>query len=127
MKLVVIESPYSGDLEHNVEYTLQCMHDSYYVRREAPIASHLLYTRLPQCELDGAENYHGHVQDSETSRHGREHGILCGFAWNSKADLVAVYTDHGISRGMEHGIKFAQKNNIEIEYRTILKQTKQSD
>lgn len=27
--LVIIESPYSGDIATNVEYLLECMHDSY--------------------------------------------------------------------------------------------------
>ena len=44
MKLVVIESPYAGQIARNVEYARACMADS--LRRgEAPIASHLLYTQ----------------------------------------------------------------------------------
>jgi hypothetical protein len=119
--LVVIESPYSGDIPKNVEYALECLHDSYFNRGEAPIASHLLYTRLPQSEmLKGANIYHGHVIDNGiAARHGRDHGIKCGDEWALKADLVAVYTDHGISSGMQHRIDFCKKHKIPVEYRTI--------
>jgi len=40
MKLVVIESPYAGDIEANVKYARECMSDCL-KRGEAPIASHL--------------------------------------------------------------------------------------
>jgi hypothetical protein len=118
---VVIESPYSGDIEKNIEYLLECMHDSYSTRMEAPIASHLLYTRLPKSIMKpGDDVYQGHVVDNgSAARHGRDHGIQCGFAWNKFADVCAVYTDHGISTGMSYGIKFAEENNIPVEYRTL--------
>jgi hypothetical protein len=128
--LVTIESPYFGDIERNVEYLLECMHDSYMHRKEAPIASHLLYTRLPQKMLRGGDGvYQGHVKDialdalnvnmGTTARHGRMHGIRCGFAWNKHAEICAVYTDHGISKGMEYGIEQAKQNGTKIEYRKI--------
>ena len=44
MRLVIIESPYAGDIEKNVEYARACVRDSL-SRGEAPIASHLLYTQ----------------------------------------------------------------------------------
>ena len=115
---VVVETPYSGDIEKNVEYLLRCMHDSYFNKNEAPIASHLLYTRLPKNEIKG-ESYQGHVQDSNFSRHGRKHGIDCGFLWNQHADKIVVYTDNGITNGMKQGIKFALEYNIKLEYRKL--------
>lgn len=104
---VVLESPYSGDVAKNVQYTLECMHDSHRVRREAPIASHLLYTRYPD----------GHLDDTDEAV--REHGIQSGFAWNQHADLVAVYTDNGITRGMRYGIAFAEERGIPVVYRKL--------
>jgi hypothetical protein len=44
MKLVIIESPYAGEVEANVAYARACMRDSL-GHGEAPIASHLLYTQ----------------------------------------------------------------------------------
>lgn len=44
MGLVIIESPYAGDVERNIEYARRRVRDSP-ARGEAPIASHLLYTQ----------------------------------------------------------------------------------
>ena len=41
---VILESPYAGDIEKNIEYARKCVRDSL-LRGEAPIASHLLYTQ----------------------------------------------------------------------------------
>ncbi len=100
--LVIIESPYAGNIEKNTAYARRCMLDS--LRRgEAPFASHLLYTQVLN-DLDHTE---------------RRQGIESGFAWGSKADLVAVYTDLGISDGMHEGIKRAEKLGIPVTKREI--------
>ena len=44
MKRVILESPYSGDINRNIQYARMCVRDSL-MRGEAPIASHLLYTQ----------------------------------------------------------------------------------
>jgi hypothetical protein len=80
---VIIESPYSGDIEHNKAYLKLCMLDSI-SRGEAPSASHKLYTNVLDDNLPEE----------------RELGIELGFAWLQAADLVAFYTDFGWSRGM---------------------------
>lgn len=46
---------------------------------------------------------------------------MCGFAWNQHADLVAVYTDYGITTGMEAGINFAVDHNIPVVFRSFKK------
>lgn len=115
---VIIESPYSGNIPLNVEYALECLHDSYYNKCEAPFASHLLYTRLPDSEIK-QKSFSGHVKDHPNSRHGREHGILCGNVWMKEADKIVVYTDLGISEGMKFSIEKAKKLNKPIEYRKI--------
>ncbi len=102
MKLVVIESPYSGDVERNTAYLKECIKDSL-KRGEAPYASHLFYTQV----LD------------DTVPEERKQGMEAGFAWGQKADLVAVYTDLGMSGGMKIGIEVAEKTGKTIEYRTL--------
>ena len=104
MKLVVIESPYAGDIERNVAYARRCMHDSL-SRGEAPLASHLLYTQ-PGILDDGI--------DLE-----RQLGIDAGLAWGAQAELTAVYEDLGISGGMKCGIVNAVRAGRPIEYRRI--------
>jgi hypothetical protein len=85
MKLVIIESPYAGDVERNTAYARRCVLDS--LRRgEAPIASHLLYTQP------------GILNDLVPED--RELGIAAGLAWRKPADMAAFYIDLGWSNGM---------------------------
>lgn len=41
MKLVILESPYAGDVCRNVDYARQCLRDCL-LRGESPIASHFV-------------------------------------------------------------------------------------
>ena len=105
MKLVIIESPYAGDIERNVEYARRCVRHSLSLG-EAPIASHLLYTQP------------GILRDEVPEE--RQWGIDAGLAWRRVAELSAVYIDLGITRGMEYGIAAAEAAGIPVEYRRIL-------
>lgn len=104
--LVVLESPYSGDVKANVAYARAAVADSL-ARGEAPIASHLLYTQP------------GILDDDDPSE--RALGIAAGHAWIGVAAKVVVYTDLGISAGMEAGIAAARSwvHEVPIEYRTL--------
>ncbi len=104
MRLVIIESPYAGDIETNVRYARACVRDSL-LRGEAPIASHLLYTQP------------GILRDEIEAE--RQHGIDAGLAWRRVADASIVYADLGISKGMEYGILAARQAGRPVEYRTI--------
>lgn len=87
MKRVIIESPYAGNVEANLDYARVCLYDSL-SRGEAPIASHLLYTQV--------------LDDKILAERAR--GIDAGLAWAPVADFIAVYTDRGITPGMQLGI-----------------------
>jgi hypothetical protein len=104
MRLVIIESPYAGDVEAHVEYARKCMAHSLSLG-EAPIASHLLYTQP------------GVLDDLIPGE--RALGIAAGFAWAEQADATVVYLDHGISNGMYAGIEDAMKAGRPVEYRNI--------
>lgn len=105
MRLVILESPYAGDVEENVRYARMCLRDSL-LRGEAPIASHLLYTQPGVLnDLDRAE---------------RQMGIEAGLAWGAWAQATVVYRDRGISLGMELGITAANLAGRPVEMRTIL-------
>lgn len=99
---VLIESPYAGDVEGNVAYAEAAILDSLH-RGEAPFASHLFYTRMLD-DLDPAE---------------REMGIEAGLAIGKFASKTVVYTDRGIGPGMEYGIKRAEAEGREVEYRSL--------
>jgi len=102
---VILESPYTGDVERNVEYAQACVRHSLSLG-EAPIASHLLYTQP------------GILDDNSPVE--RQWGIDAGLAWRFVAQATVVYEDHGISEGMWYGIKAAQKIGLPIIYRKIL-------
>lgn len=104
MRLVIIESPYAGDVAANVDYARRCVRDSL-SRGEAPIASHLLYTQP------------GILDDTIPAE--RQWGIDAGLAWHAVPIVTVVYTDHGLSSGMKYGIAAAQKAGNEVEYRTL--------
>jgi hypothetical protein len=115
MRLVVLESPYAGRgwwpasiwyRRANVRFARACARDSL-KRGEAPLASHLLYTQ-PGIMSDRVPNE-------------RNLGIMAGLAWGKYADATVVYTDFGISNGMELGIAAAKRAGRPIEYRRLSK------
>jgi len=105
MRLVIIESPYAGDIQKNIEYARAAVRDSL-SRGESPIASHLLYTQ------DGI------LRDEIEEE--RQWGIDAGLAWRRVADVSVVYADLGVSKGMEYGIAAAREAGVPVEYRYIL-------
>jgi hypothetical protein len=92
MKTVVLESPYSGsneqEIQDNIEYAWKCLQDSC-AKGEAPFASHLMYTRTKD----------RHIKDGD-GWITREEGLKRCEAWRAAADLTVFYTDRGWSRGM---------------------------
>jgi hypothetical protein len=100
---VVIESPYAGEVETNLEYARLALKHSILVELEAPIASHLLYT---QC------------LDDKISEE-RALGIECGFAWVTSAYRMAFYVDLGVSKGMEDAYMHARLAEINVELRSL--------
>lgn len=104
MKLVILESPYAGDVEANVAYARRALRDSL-ARGEAPIASHLLYTQP------------GVLDDDDPKE--RQWGILAGLAWGRVAQATVLYVDLGISNGMRLGIERALREGRPVERRRI--------
>lgn len=108
MRRVIVESPFAAangrTRQQNIAYARACLLDC--LRRdEAPFASHLLYAQP------------GVLDDGNVAE--RMQGIAAGFAWGEIADSTVVYTDHGISLGMQHGIEHAKLLNRPVEYRTL--------
>lgn len=102
MKLVVIESPYKGNVARNKAYLQRCIRDCF-ERGEAPFASHQMYTDA----LDDDDD------------NDRALGICAGLAWAEQSILVVVYTDYGISEGMARAIYRHGIRRTAIEFRQI--------
>lgn len=104
-KLVILETPFAGNIPHNIKYARACMRDSLLRHNEFPIASHLLYTQT------------GILDDSVHSE--RELGIEAGLTWACSAEATVVYMDLGISKGMRAGINRAEALNRPLIYRQL--------
>lgn len=108
MRLVVIESPYAGDtpeaIQANVDYGRRCLADSL-SRGEAPFASHLLYTQP------------GVLDDANPGQ--RSIGIAAGLQWGAASNLIAVYYDRGLSKGMKEGLRNAMRLGLRVELRSL--------
>ena len=102
--LVILESPYAGDVDFNLTYARACLRDSLQ-RGEAPIASHLLYTQPG-------------VLDDSIPRE-RQQGIDAGLAWHNVSDYTVAYLDLGVSAGMLYGIRRASEAGKRIEIRFL--------
>jgi len=100
--LVVLESPYAGDVDGNVEYLHRCMRDSL-ARGEYPYASHGLYP--------------GALDDDDPEQ--RKLGITAGFAWGALATKRVFYMDRGWSGGMQAGLEEAERRGQVVEYRHL--------
>lgn len=90
MRLVIIESPFAGDVVTHKKYLQRCIRDCI-KRGESPYASHQMLTEALD-DLNPEE---------------RKLGIEAGFAWRKMADATVVYLDYGQSRGMTLGIAAA--------------------
>lgn len=104
MILTIIESPYAGNVDRNLAYLRACLRDSL-LRGEAPFASHGLYTQPGVLDDDKADE--------------RRLGMEAGWAWMRAAEQVAVYTDLGVSGGMQAGIDLARSLSKPMAYRQL--------
>ena len=104
MKRVVIESPFAGDVAENIAYARRCVRDCL-ARNESPYASHLFFTQ------------EGLLDDTVPEE--RALGIDAGLTWGATADLVAVYVDRGLSKGMFQGILAHRRRGVPIVCRSL--------
>lgn len=102
--LVTVESPYAGDIATNEAYARAAMRDCL-LRGEAPFASHLLYTQP------------GVLDDTQSAQ--RRLGIEAGLCFAQATGKTVVYTDLGVTPGMEEGIARARAAGREVEIRSL--------
>jgi hypothetical protein len=81
------------------------MRDSIVNHNEAPFASHLLYTQP-------------HILNEHIPEE-REIGINTGLEFTRATERTVMYTDLGITKGMEKAIASAEINGVEVEIRKL--------
>jgi hypothetical protein len=89
--IVIIESPYAGEIEKNLTYLRACIRDCL-LRGEAPFASHAIYTQP------------GVLRDDVPAE--RKLGIETGFEFWRYAKKIVFYTDLGWSSGMHAALSW---------------------
>lgn len=110
MKRVVVETPFAHKQDDEVardriwKYLRAALRDCL-MRGEAPFASHALYTQP------------GVLDDWIPEQ--RAHGINAGFEWGDLAEVRVVYTDLGVSGGMQKGIDRSKQQDQLVELRSI--------
>lgn len=101
---VIVESPYSGDVDKNREYLNLALRDCIN-NGESPYASHRMLTEA----LD------------DTKADERALGISAGEAWRTYADYTVFYIDHGWSKGMHSAVLACVHANLPFYSRMIIK------
>src|SRR5512147_3137934 len=116
-RIVILESPYAGNVERNLRYLRAGMRDAF-LRGELPLASHALYTQP------------GVLDDTVPKE--RELGIAAGFKLAEVLHFAAQFlhpchalptarvflNDYGVSRGMNAGLLHARDIGQPIETRS---------
>tara|TARA_Y100000310_G_C20669235_1_gene809336 strand:- start:1480 stop:2388 length:909 start_codon:yes stop_codon:yes gene_type:complete len=103
MERVIFESPFAGDITANTEYAARCIVELILYHGKAPMASHLLYTRM----------LNDHVAKE------RQIGINAGLAYGRHAEKTIVAVDRGVSTGMRYGVINAEKSGRKLQFFTI--------
>lgn len=102
MRRVFIASPLRGDIARNQRYARAALADSL-ASGEAPFVPHLLYDQV--------------LDDSIPEQ--RHQAMNAALAMLDVCDYLAVYTDLGLSMGMQGEIDRARKLHKDIAYRTL--------
>lgn len=98
IKLVILESPYAGDILANVAYARRCLKDCT-LRGESALASHLLLTQV--------------LDDTNVDER------ALGLAWRSVAHYSVFYTDRGWPNGMIAALRSALAERRPLKLRAL--------
>lgn len=110
MRRVVVETPFAHARGDEIagkriwRYLRAALRDCI-MRGEAPFASHAIYTQP------------GVLDDWIQEQ--RAQGIAAGLAWGDVADARVVYTDLGVTKGMQLAIDRSMETGQDVEVRTI--------
>ena len=100
--VVIVESPFAGDMEANRKYALRACIDCMR-RHEVPYASHLFFPQFLD-ELEPKE---------------REQGLTAGYAFWRVATKIVFYVDHGMSPSMKQADARAARIGMKTVIRKI--------
>lgn len=114
-RIVVIESPYSGNIAKNVMYAQRAMLDAR-KRGEIALVPHLLWTQHYQCPDVFVSDYDDKYKVEGC---GREESLEQIKTLRRLANKVVFYLDYGMSPGMNDAVKDCKENGYACEERYI--------
>lgn len=119
LRMVSLESPYHSldpaILRRNIAYAIQASKHALSMG-DVPYPSHLIFTQL--VHADGSTGYvHDGVEDKFCGR--RQEVIDATCEARRRCDAVVLYTDFGISSGMQYAAEYAHEHGIPVERRTL--------
>lgn len=112
--VVMIESPYSGDIDRNVRYLQLAMADAMLNHNECPYASHIGMTMHAR-----ASKYYCSDYDEKWNLLTREQAIRLSHNIRHRCDFTVFYVDRGWSTGMKAALEYCTKNQLPYEIRSI--------
>lgn len=105
MRLIVIESPFAGEVEANKAYLQSCIRHATLQMNESPYASHQMLTEALD-DLDPRER-----------QIGIDAGLALGDAIIDAGGAHVFYVNRGISNGMVYALEHAAKKGRQITCR----------
>ena len=114
MSVVMIESPYSGNIDRNIRYLALCGFDSGILHDECSYASHGLMTQHPRSKNLFISDY-----DKKWDVFTREQAIEMSQRIRKRCDKTVFYVDLGWSSGMKAAKEYCIKNNLPYEERNL--------
>lgn len=114
MAVVMIETPYSGDIDRNVRYLALCNNEAALLYDECPYASHGLMTQHPRAEDFFVSDY-----EEKWNVLTRDSAIEMSQRIRKRCDKTVFYTDLGWSRGMEAAKQYCIDNQLPFEERKL--------
>jgi hypothetical protein len=114
MSVIMIESPYSGDIDRNIRYLALCSFDASVLYDECPYASHACMTQHPRKKDFFVSDY-----DKKWDVLTRDQAIHMSQRMRSRCDKTVFYADLGWSSGMKAAREYCIKYKLPYEERWV--------
>lgn len=113
-EIVMIESPYSGDIDRNVRYLQLAMLETGVIYGQLAYASHSYMTQHPL-----HKNYFVCDYNPKWDVLTRDQAIEMSQRMRHRCDQTIFYTDLGWSSGMKAALKYCRDHNLSYSERTL--------
>jgi len=114
MSVVVIESPYSGDIDRNIRYLALCGFDAALLHDELAYASHAWMTQHPRAKGLFVSDY-----DPKWDVLTRNQAIALSQRMRHLATMTVFYVDLGWSSGMMAARAYCEEHDLPYTCRTL--------